>query len=94
MEQQGKVVRPNWDNQNKDVCGIMNYYVDREHVELLLLRQEIQIENTCNYCIVCEKCKKFLLIRKNIKKWGFGHLTRTLEFGKFTIQIGHIKQYF
>ena len=71
MEQQGKVVRPNWDNQNKDVCGIMNYYVDREHVELLLLRQEIQIENTCNYCIVCEKCKKFLTYSKEYKKMGF-----------------------
>ena len=72
----------------------MNYYVDRKHAELLLLRQVIQIENTCNYCIVCEKCKKFLTYSKEYKKWGFGHSTRTLEFGKFTIQIGHIKAIF
>ena len=71
MDQQGKLVRPNWDNHNKDVCEIMNYYVDREHAELLLLRQEIQIENTCNYCIVCEKCKKFLTYSKEYKKMGF-----------------------
>ena len=82
MEQQGKVVRPNWDNQNKDVCGIMNYYVDREHVELLLLRQEIQIENTCNYCIVCEKCKKFLTYSKEYKKMGFWTFNKDVRIWK------------
>ena len=89
---QRKVVRPNWDNHNKDICEIKNYYADREHTELLLLRQEIQIENTTVSC--AKNAKNSLLIRKNIKKWGFRHLTRTLEFGKFTIQIGHIKTIF
>ena len=68
---QRKVVRPNWDNHNKDICEIKNYYADREHAELILLRQEIQIQNTCNYCIVCEKCKKFLTYSKEYKKMGF-----------------------
>ena len=31
MNRQGKVVRPNWDNHNKDICEIKNYYADREH---------------------------------------------------------------
>ena len=64
MDRGKVVVQPNWDIHNKDICEIMNYY--------LLLRQEIQIENTCNYCIVCEKCKKFLTYSKEYKKMGFG----------------------
>ena len=71
MKQQGKVVRPNWDNHNEDICEIKNYYAGREHAELLLLKQEIQIENTCNYCIVCEECKKCLTYSKEYKKMGF-----------------------
>ena len=59
MDQQGKVVQPNLDNHNKDVCKIMNYVVDREHAKLLLLRQEIQIENTCNYLSCAKNVKNF-----------------------------------
>ena len=47
MNQQGTAILPNWDNHNKDVCEIQSYYLDREHTELLLLKQEYRIENTC-----------------------------------------------
>ena len=62
---------PNWDNHDKNICSIKNYYIDRERAEEVLLRQEIQIENTCEYCLVCEKCKRYLIYSKEYKKTGF-----------------------
>ena len=62
---------PNWDNHDKNICSIKNYYIDRERAEEVLLRQEIQIENTCEYCLVCEKCKRYLTYSKEYKKTGF-----------------------
>lgn len=85
---------PNWDNHDKNICSIKNYYIDRERAEEVLLRQEIQIENTCEYCLVCEKCKRYLTYSKEYKKRAFGHLTKTLQSGKFSIQTGHIKTLF
>ena len=51
-------IRPNWDNHEKNTCPVINYFSDREHTELILFRQEIEIENGCFYCKNCEKCKK------------------------------------
>ena len=52
-------LRPNWDEHNAEKCSIINYFSDRENTELILLREEIHIENSCIYCGECEKCKKF-----------------------------------
>ena len=64
-------LRPNWDDHNAETCAIMNYFSDRENTELILLRQEIQIQNDCDYCNDCEKCDKFQEYRKEFKKMGF-----------------------
>ena len=58
-----------WVNHNKDICQIKNYYADRSHAELILFRQEMQIEDSCEFCLMCDKCKKFL--RKEYKNKGF-----------------------
>ena len=58
-----------WVNHNKDICQIKNYYADRNHAELILFRQEMQIEDSCEFCLTCDKCKKFL--RKEYKNKGF-----------------------
>ena len=72
MECPDKLVAPNWwVNHNKDICHIKNYYADREDAELILLRQEIQIGNSCEYCLTSDKCKKYLQCSKEYKKNGF-----------------------
>ena len=63
-------LRPNWDNHNAETCCI-NYFSDRKNTELILLRQEIQVQNECDYCNECEKCDKFTKYRKELKKMGF-----------------------
>ena len=64
------VISPSWwVNHNKDICQIKNYYADRSHAELILFRQEMQIEDSCEFCLTCDKCKKFL--RKEYKNKGF-----------------------
>ena len=62
-------LRPNWDNHNAETC--INYISDCENTELILLRQEIQIQNECDYCSESEKCSKFGQYRKEFKKIGF-----------------------
>ena len=52
-------LRPNWDNHNSETCYCINYFSDRENTELILLRQEIQIQNECDYCNECEKFTKY-----------------------------------
>ena len=64
-------LRPNWDNHDKNTCLVINYFADREHTELILLRQEIEIENDCYYCKNCEKCKKLKEYLTEFKKDGF-----------------------
>ena len=64
-------LRPNWDNDNAETCCCINYFSDRENTELILLRQEIQIQNKCVYCNECEKCDKFTKYRKEFLKMGF-----------------------
>ena len=72
MDRPDELVAPNcWINHNKDICHIKNYYADREHAELILFRQEMQIENSCEYCLTCGKCKKYLRYSKEYKKNGF-----------------------
>ena len=82
MNQQGTAILPNWDNHNKDVCEIQSYYLDREHTELLFLRQEYRIENTCEYCLTCEKCKKCLTYSKEYKKMGFWTFNKNVKIWK------------
>ena len=64
-------LRPNWDNHNAETCCCINYLSDRENAELILFRQEIQIQNECDYCNGCEKCNKFTEYRKEFLKNGF-----------------------
>ena len=72
MDRPDELVAPNcWINHNKDICHIKNYYADREHAELILFRQEMQIENSCKYCLTCDKCRKYLRYSKEYKKSGF-----------------------
>ena len=60
-----------WVNHNKDICQIKNYYADRNHAELILFRQEMQIEDSCEFCLTCDKCKKYLKYSKEYKNKGF-----------------------
>ena len=62
---------PNWDDHDKNTCLIINYLSDRKNTELILLRQEIEIENGCYYCNNCKKCKKLKEYKKEFKKMGF-----------------------
>ena len=80
-----------WVNHNKDICQIKNYYADRSHAELILFRQEMQIEDSCEFCLTCDKCKKFFRYSKEYKTRDFGHTTKRLKYGGFLIQAGRIK---
>ena len=60
-----------WVNHNKDICQIKNYYADRNDAELILFRQEMQIEDSCEFCLTCDKCKKYLKYSKEYKNKGF-----------------------
>ena len=60
-----------WVNHNKDICQIKNYYADRNHAELILFRQEMQIEDSCEFCLTCDKCKKYLKYSKEYKNKRF-----------------------
>ena len=64
-------LRPNWDEHHAEKCSTINYFSDRENTELILLRQEIQIENSCINCGEFEKCKKFQEYRNEFRKMGF-----------------------
>ena len=67
-----ELISPSWCvNHNKDICQIKNYYADRNHAELILFRQEMQIEDSCEFCLTCDKCKKFLRYSKEYKNKGF-----------------------
>ena len=82
-------LRPNWDVHDATKCPIINYFADRENTELILLRQEIEIESGCFYCNTCKKCKKLKEYKAELKKkWDFGHLIKMLEHGMFSIQTG------
>ena len=64
-------LRPNWDNHNAETCCCIDYISDCQNTELILLRQEIQIQNECDYCNECEKCNKSVQYGKEFKKMGF-----------------------
>ena len=67
-----ELISPNWwVNHNKDICQIKNYYTDRNHAELILFRQEMQIEDSCEFCLTCDKCKKYLKYSKEYKNKRF-----------------------
>ena len=65
------VLRTNWVDHDKNTCLVMNYFADREHTTLILLRQEIKIDSGCYYCHKCEKCKKLKEYLTESKKKGF-----------------------
>ena len=92
MERPEELVAPTWwINHNKDICHIKNYYADRNHAELILFRQEMQIEDSCKYCLTCTSAKNTLNILKNIRTIDFGHTTKKLRFGRFLILTGRVK---
>ena len=64
-------LRPNWDDHDKTTCPAINYFSDRENTELILLRQEIEIESGCCYCHKCEKFKKLNEYLAEFKNKGF-----------------------
>ena len=63
-----KKILPNWD---KNTCEIKNYYLTKERAEELLPKQGTQIEDTCEYCLVSQRCKEYLTYSKGYKKAGF-----------------------
>ena len=81
-------LHPNWVDLVKNTCLVINYFVDRENMSLILLRQEIEIEQGCYYCKKCEKWKKLDKYLAEFKKKGFGRSTKTLKHGMFSIQTG------
>lgn len=72
------------DNHNKDICEIQNYFVNRESAELLLSRREKQIEETCEYCLTCNRCAKYLSYSKEYKKAGFWTFNKNVEVWKIS----------
>ena len=64
-------LRPNWDEHIAETCSVINYFSDTENTELILLRQEIEIESDCFDCNNCEKCKTFKEYKNEFKKMGF-----------------------
>ena len=75
-------LRPNWGNHNAETCWCINYFSDRENTKLILLRQEIQIQNKCDYCNECEKCDKFTNYRNEFKKMGFWTFNKNVRIWK------------
>ena len=75
-------LRPNLDEHDPAKCPIINYFADRNNTELILLKQENEIEKNCFYCNTCKKCKKlkeyeaefkkmvFWTFNKNIRAWN------------------------
>ena len=51
-------LQPNWDEHNATKCPIINYFADRENTELILLRQESEIENGCFLLQYLQKMQK------------------------------------
>ena len=61
----------NWDERDAAKCPIVNYFSDRENTELILLKQENEIEKNCFYCKACKKCKKLQKYKADFKKMVF-----------------------
>ena len=80
-----------WINHNRDICKIKNYCAKRNHLELMMFRQKTEIARTCEYCLTCDKCKKYLTYSKELKNKGFWSNNEKVGFGRFSIQTGHIK---
>ena len=87
-------LRPNWDEHHAEKCSTINYFSDRENTELILLRQEIQIENSASIVANVKNVKNSKNTETNLEKWVFGHSTNTLGHGTFSIQTGQQKQVF
>ena len=69
MDRPDELVAPNcWINHNKDICHIKNYYADREHTELILFRQEMQIETGASTVSRVTSAKSISNILKSTKK--------------------------
>ena len=72
-------LRPNWVNHDKNTCLVINYFADREHMSLILLRQEIEIEQGCYYCKKWEKCKKLDEYLAEFTKKGFWTFNKNVK---------------
>ena len=69
-----------WNNHNKDICEIKNYRAERKHLELMMFRQETEIERCYDYCLTCDKCKKYLSYSKELKNKGFWTNKKKVRF--------------
>ena len=73
-------LRPNRDEHYAEKCSIINYFSDRENTELILLRREFQVENSCIYCDKSEKCKKLQECKNEFKKMSFWTFNKHIFF--------------
>ena len=69
-----------WINHNRDICKIKNYCAKRNHLELMMFRQKTEIARTCEYCLTCDKCKKYLTYSKELKNKGFWSNNEKVRF--------------
>ena len=51
----------------------------KERADELLSKQETQIEDTCEYCLTCQRCKKYLTYSKEYKKVGFWTFNKNVK---------------
>ena len=69
-----------WNNHNKDIYEIKNYRAERKHLELMMFRQETEIERCYDYCLTCDKCKKYLSYSNELKNKGFWTNNKKVRF--------------
>ena len=77
-----KMLAPNWEDDDLETNPVINYFVDRNHIELILEKIEDKLKKQCFYCHKCKNCKtfneclkvfkqnNFWTFNKNIKVWN------------------------
>ena len=84
-----KMLAANWSDHDAKINPIINYFADRQHTGKIIRDIENFVSRSCHYCKICLKCQKLhTYIKENSIKWDFGHLTKMLNTGTFTIKIG------
>ena len=72
--------RPNWEDHDASTCPIINYFADRQNIEIILRKKKNLITETCCYCKECKNCSKPKTYTEELKKkkgfWTFNKNVR------------------
>ena len=74
------MLAPNWEDHDAEKNPIMNYFVDRQHTEIILRKIENKINKRCFYCQVCENCQKLKNYKDAFKQQGFWTFNKEIKY--------------